>query len=66
VITKETLLEALKSLGVQRAGTFDDPSRWSVADLATDLADKLATPRGPCGWPYHAADCDCDGSSGER
>ncbi len=66
MVTKEKLLEALQSLGVQRAGTFDDPSRWSASDLATDLAAKMETPCGPCGIYYHANDCDCDGSFGAR
>lgn len=38
---KDTLTEALRGLGVTCAGTFLDPYRWSVSDLATDLAPRL-------------------------
>lgn len=38
---KEKLLEALKKVGVFSAGTLDDSRRWSVSDLAKDLADVL-------------------------
>lgn len=39
---REELLEALVSIGVECAGKLDgDKIRWSVGDLATDLAAEL-------------------------
>lgn len=37
--TKDIILSALDTLGVQCAGSFDDKLRWSKSDLAKDLAD---------------------------
>lgn len=38
------ILDALKRLGVECAGRFTDKLRWSVSDLATDLAEQLTPP----------------------
>lgn len=68
-VIEENMLEledALRELGVTCAGTHDDPYRWSVSDLAKDLAIKLKPRKGPCGMPHHAADCICDGEAGDR
>lgn len=70
---REAILEALEKMGVVRAASEDDPLRWSVSDLATDLARLL---KGKivvqakigliCGMPYHADDCQCHGEAGDR
>ncbi len=39
---RDEILAALGKIGVKRAGTWSDTSRWSVGDLATDLAFELA------------------------
>ena len=39
---KKRLVHALETLGVQIAGRYDDHLRWSVTDLATDLAPLLS------------------------
>lgn len=41
LVTREIILAALKDLGVQFAGREGDSRRWSVGDLATDLAPLL-------------------------
>ena len=43
-VSQDAILDALRCLGIQTAGTFDDPPRWSVSDLATDLAPLLSSP----------------------
>jgi len=41
MITKQMIELALRNLGVKSAANYDDPHRWSVSDLATDLADEF-------------------------
>lgn len=43
VMSRERVLAALHHLGVVRAGTHSDGLRWSVTDLATDLATALSS-----------------------
>lgn len=61
-MTKESLLAALKRLGVVRAASKDDPLRWSV----TDLFYELDQDRPHCGYKHHHATCRCDGVAGDR
>lgn len=40
-LTRGLVETALKQVGVEVAGRHSDPLRWSVGDLATDLAPLL-------------------------
>jgi hypothetical protein len=63
--TRDEILAALTKLGVERAGSLSDAARWSVSDLATDLADELAGRDAALAARERAAclkamtDCDC-------
>jgi hypothetical protein len=36
------------------------------AALANSRSEPKDVPRGPCGMRYHASDCNCDGTGGDR
>jgi hypothetical protein len=65
------LVNALYDLASRaERGEFHDgggvrPDRFRAEILKTFDAEPRQ-PRGPCGYEYHAADCECGGSGGSR